>query len=449
MPTSPSSYLSDNLPSPIFEFTDTTHIGTGALIGQEDESDGTHTIDTIYGIHTITSTGTRNGIRLLEARVPDGSSADDVVNMLLHITPDNVVFLVTFPDQPTVNVIEGSGETFKAATRHAVQLINSFLPYERQILFEESSVPAPGTTQNVPEGHIYVEFTPQSWWQGSFAENSVPSTLGLTDIVNKIDDATAKNNERRSALILVNSDSERDPTQRDLSHIVVHEMLHAIGFWGHSYYPRSVLSPTFYNSGLSFLIPLDRDAVHAGFTRFKPGVQFGREITTENLGPWESTSSHLRGQFEVPEVGQFWGDDVLFGVYTRNGLAQPYTVGPRPTGSLSDNRLLSGTARWEGVILGYTPSERKVIGDARLDVRLDNLSSGELWFSGLEYDNTQTWSDGDLEYTVHIEKNTFSNYGRSSKDAGDVTGAFFGRNHEGMGGVLRRQDLTGAFGGKR
>ena len=34
-------------------------------------------------------------------------------------------------------------------------------------------------------------------------------------------------------------------------------------------------------------------------------------------------------------------------------------------------------------------------------------------------------------------------------DAGTVTGAFFGPAHEGMGGVLERDDLSAGFGGKR
>ena len=143
------------------------------------------------------------------------------------------------------------------------------------------------------------------------------------------------------------------------------------------------------------------------------------------------------------------GDTVAFGVSARNGMAHPWATGPKPAGSLSDNRLLQETATWEGALLAFTPSAQKITGDARLDVQLADLASGELSFTDLEYDNTQTWGDGDLEYTVHVENNSFHNWGHESRDAGDVTGAFFGRNHEGMGGVLRRRDLTGAFGGKR
>ena len=56
------------------------------------------------------------------------------------------------------------------------------------------------------------------------------------------------------------------------------------------------------------------------------------------------------------------------------------------------------------------------------------------------------WGDGDLRYFVDILGNTFIQTGG---DAGVVTGAFFGRSHEGMGGTLERSSLTAAFGGKR
>ena len=42
--------------------------------------------------------------------------------------------------------------------------------------------------------------------------------------------------------------------------------------------------------------------------------------------------------------------------------------------------------------------------------------------------------------------NTFVQVGG---DAGTVTGAFFGPAHEGMGGVLEREDLSAGFGGQR
>ena len=53
---------------------------------------------------------------------------------------------------------------------------------------------------------------------------------------------------------------------------------------------------------------------------------------------------------------------------------------------------------------------------------------------------------GDLRYSIVVNGHTFKQTGG---DDGILTGAFFGESHEGMGGVLEREDLTAAFGGKR
>ena len=50
-----------------------------------------------------------------------------------------------------------------------------------------------------------------------------------------------------------------------------------------------------------------------------------------------------------------------------------------------------------------------------------------------------TWHDGDLSYAIAVRGNTFVQTGG---DDGTVTGAFFGLAHEGMGGVLERDDLS-------
>ena len=56
------------------------------------------------------------------------------------------------------------------------------------------------------------------------------------------------------------------------------------------------------------------------------------------------------------------------------------------------------------------------------------------------------WQDSDLGYRVEIHGNTFVQAGG---DAATVTGVFFGVPHEGMGGVIVRDDLSAAFAGTR
>ena len=93
-------------------------------------------------------------------------------------------------------------------------------------------------------------------------------------------------------------------------------------------------------------------------------------------------------------------------------------------------------------------------GAAGLSVDLATLA-GQLDFTGLEYwDDAEPaavgsgsrFGSGVLNYTVQVSGNTFAQTGG---DAGIVTGAFLGQGHEEMGGVLKRDDLTAAFGGSR
>lgn len=424
-PAPPWARVSENPSFPVFRSGGTVRIGTGAGARAED----------------LAGAGVRNGVSLREGRVADGTDADDVVAALRQITPDDIIFFVTFPHRPALHVVEGAGGTFREATMHAVAVVNSVLPWDRQILFDETPVAAPVAISGIPDGEIHVEHSPQSRWRGELAEWSEPSNLGISWRENASPDASLANNHVRAGWTAVNAD--RTLSREDLVHVLVHELLHLLGLWQHTdgeRFPDSVLNAVYYGPASPFVVTeLDKDLLHAAHARFGPASVFGSEITTESLGPWASESAHLTGSLDVA------GGQVGFGVSARNGLVQPWTAGPAPTGSLP----VSGTASWTGTFLGLGRTERKVTGDVRLDLTLSDPSSGEILFSGLEHDDGRTWHGGDLMYAVAVEAATFGNRGLAGADVGAVTGAFFGRDHEGMGGVLRREDLAGAFGGKR
>ena len=268
--------------------------------------------------------------------------------------------------------------------------------------------------------------------------------------------------------------------------ILVHEILHAMGMThvDPGRFPNSMMS----NAGSDedpdgvtghVLYPVDREALLAAYSGFSPGTLPGRRRQTtdvsgvldgsnnqvtldgalggnpysgllpEDLGPWEDTSFHLRG-----DLGGT-GGSVSFGVASRNGLVQAWASGPVPQTDLADNPSLSETATWSGRLLGLTDTFETVGGAVSLRVQLETLDA-QLDMTGLEHWGAHvapgpvgtgtTWGDGGLQYTMAIRGNTFL---RTGGDEGMVTGVFFGPAHEAMGGVVERTDLTAGFGGVR
>ena len=229
--------------------------------------------------------------------------------------------------------------------------------------------------------------------------------------------------------------------------VLAHELGHALGLLEH-------ILPANYHSIMNiqyqFAYPahilhqIDTDALHALYTRFLE--QGGTSLYDPNkLGPWTDVSFHLRGDI----------DDMSFGASSRNGLIQPWAHGQSPETNLSDNQALSGSASWSGRLLGFTFESESLAGAADLTIDLETLR-GQIDFTSLEHwgvnatpgpvGSGQTWNDGDLGYSVIVRGNTFNQTGG---DAGEVTGAFFGAGHEGMGGVVERSDMSAGFGGTR
>ena len=122
---------------------------------------------------------------------------------------------------------------------------------------------------------------------------------------------------------------------------------------------------------------------------------------------------------------------------------------------MSDNRALTGTVTWEGGLVGFTPTQNPVSGDALLSVNLGTLD-GQASFTELQSWPVETvptqemggtqWRDGTLEYDLAVSGNFLRSTGG---DDGVVSGTFYGPEHEGVAGALERSDLTGAFGALR
>lgn len=234
-----------------------------------------------------------------------------------------------------------------------------------------------------------------------------------------------------------------DPAQYGESRtIILHELLHALGIWGHvdsTEFPDSIMGTRgdfFPNPG--FVIHrIDREALQ---------IMYMEQLTAQynDWGEWSDTSLHLMGESEDGHVN--------FGVVLFNGLPQPWARGTRPERNLSDANYLRGTVTWEGALLGFS-GVAPVAGEAALTVDMNRLTEEQdLRFQDLFFVNRfessgpdRWFPDRNIHYRVTMAEDGF--YYSSATD--HVSGLFMGPRHEGMAGTLKRTDLVGAFGGTR
>lgn len=94
-----------------------------------------------------------------------------------------------------------------------------------------------------------------------------------------------------------------------------------------------------------------------------------------------------------------------------NGHTHPWALGPEPSTYIWENPKLERNATWSGVLVGFTPINESVVGDASLMFGLSTFE-GDLDFTGMwkwpvrqgAMDGS-IWGDGDLHYAVHIYHN--------------------------------------------
>lgn len=390
----------------------------------------------------------------------EGFSRSDVIAYLLAFESPTHPGVSTFAKGPVVLFSEGTSAEFMDYTLRAVQQINAALPAAARL--QISDTPAPSRSNAVPDGEIFVDFVEsKADWPND------PSQLGTTT-----GDDHAR--PKPSAHVWLNVEFIREAAaqlavfrpevtfEAAVLNIITHEMLHALGFdGGHAnpdLYPNSVMhtSPILTQFGVTrghpFMDHIDREALTVAYSLLSPGD------SALSLGAWERDAVRVHGDIII---GGRWPNylpsrvHVSFGAAHRNGLSQPWAIGPTPAVDLAAHPGLQGSATWNGHLLGFTPRVEVVAGSAELGVNLATLR-GSLAFTRLEWwaigempgdaGSGRRWGDGDLAYEVSVRGNDFTQTGG---DEGIVTGAFFGRAHEAMGGVLERDDLTAAFGGER
>lgn len=402
-------------------------------------------VDPGRSVASLSSSVTRGNVSTRYGELADGAGA----SVLSRYMSEGVGTVRRYNVAPDVRVIGAASSADVELVAATIRLVNAALP-EGAKLRMGSSLPGFSLRDTVsPDGRRYVS--------GSELDNTIHVEFIPAGQFHSDAGATTWNHFGdgvENSYIQFNRDSNvyRDSTIRRRTILLAHEIIHALGAYGHGH---SHVSPAFdtimegtsdiydVSQGTqqprSLLYPIDREALRALYGR----LDNGDDPTA--LGPWSSTSLHVVGN----------GPHAHFGVALRNGYAEPWAYGYRPDSALSDNRALGGSATWTGALLGLTPQGSAVTGDARVGIELATMS-GRADFTALESfpagqapGSTGTgtrWLDGDLGYTIIASGNTFRQTGG---DAGRVTGIFVGRAHEGAAGTLERDDLTAAFGASR
>ena len=206
------------------------------------------------------------------------------------------------------------------------------------------------------------------------------------------------------------------------------------------------------------------DVCSIGFVRFSRPSGFSVEtVELELLGERRGVSRVVeRASREHTDIHVYggWLDHSLFATesvlltsaeFPDRGatVVLNYSVGF----STEENpRAVDGSARWEGLMIGRdmraSASRGQVIlGDAAVTVDFGATAmTADVEFTGIA--NTETGERrGDMAWHgMAVEEGAFA---RRDADDDTISGRFYGPNEEEVGGVFERDDVAGAFGGRR
>ena len=393
-------------------------------------------------IENLPAAGERGATRLRHGTVADGVASTELRAFLTETVGPRVT---RYEDAPVVHIAGLTTANQRNWVTAAVELVNAALPPDARMRIGTAS------------GHtITVAFRPYT----EFAEGTGATTWN-----------THEGDEIITSRIHVDRTAFGGLSHRHFTTLIAHELMHALGLghvspdfdtlmeatreiyrsWqglGVRYVPDANGNPVpVAGAGeeagipmpMSLLYPVDREALQVLYSKLDAGD------SPTSYGYWSSTSLHIAGN----------GRHANFGVAQRNGIAEPWAHGYLPETDLADSAALSGAVRWQGTLVGFTPLQEAVTGEAVLTVSLGTLN-GTASFTELERwlpwqrpgtaGTGTTWGDSDLDYSIKVDGNTFREV---SGDDGRLTGIFTGAAHEGAAGTLERADLTAAFGATR
>ena len=401
---------------------------------------------------------TENGIRWFIGQSRDGVGVDRLKNYEHDLLTSNETDpyelsgngFVPFVKKPSLIVDPDLNTPDNAAIwlalNDSIKIVNDALPPEYQVAWEGVD-----DVSTVHSGEIVVRLvTPASIGKicgdGAVACAQNDTNFGWNSTTRSYHEYTD------SSVLYIPDDFDVSDHTYSRS-VIIHELLHALGIWGHVdsiEFPDSIMGTAGeYIPNLGHVISrIDREVLQIMYMTQRTDLY-------NDWGEWSDVSHHLMGQSEDGAMN--------FGVALFNGLPQPWVRGIAPDTSLANNWRIYGTATWNGVLFGYSgPSPIK--GDAALEVSLSTLgdpdNEQDLRFRDIYFLNRfeSDWTDEsdrwfhlrDIDYKVTVSDNEFrSILDGDGYEQGYVIGHFLGAEHEYMGGTVKRTDLIAAFGGSR
>lgn len=363
-----------------------------------------------------------------------------------------------FSSPPTVRLTSEGTSKERALMHHAIGLINREFPQHLHLRIG-SDVPHIGNVKHygsdaistIPNGEIHVYFSdkqsvgyPANVNAGGFAKTRTTYNNSQEPRVKKSLDAS---------FVWVN-DSVRMTEQQRLA-ILLHEMMHALGFMVHTNtkdHPSSLLGPDgprdgFHKQWGAQIPEIDGAALRAVYKL--PIVTTPDQFNVSSLGDWDTNSIELYSSVTTGNRKR-----LRFGVNHVNDVTVPWTSGVIPETEFAVNQKLSDFTIWRGELLGFTPSLRPVRGNA--EIRVNHVDSTvtatftnlQVWDTGQtpgEIGTGESWHSGSMEYTL----TSSGNFLRSKDSLGTLIGQFFGSSHGGVAGSVELDDLTASFGARR
>ena len=314
---------------------------------------------------------------------------------------------------PKVHISANTAREGTWAIRRTIGILNRSLPEEYRLSYETTNRTFSGVDRDdrtsrveslVPRGVIHAEIYPYD----------DPKSGG-----------SAWTDGKRS--FALGDESGRDLStphgMRLMVETMVHEFLHALGLVAHPQeIHTSIMSYRYHSEGEIDRVPLiDVAMLH-------------------DLYGWGFWDGEMRRVTEHEGGVHFGVDNLHRGTAVIPWVDASYLAAPRPN-------ELSGSASYDGTLVGYAANGTALYGDADLSVHFGR-GTGVARFHRITDWDGNSWNRSGYRYDLSLYGHYFDSTIDSQDRDGipDVVGAFYGFEAETAAGTLQRSEITAAFG---